>query len=144
MPINSPQSPASAVLAGPIHGVRSPSQSLLPIQGIAGPQFFGGSQQVVRDQRYFELCVNYGKHRRKLGEIDIKDIRSDGEFFRLIRNTYVRMRGPKLSLFLEPKGIRYIRVSRWVSLSKRAGPQLTIIPVFSPRSREYRGYFFGF
>jgi len=64
-------------------------------------------------KKYFELCVNYGKWERRLGEIDITSIRTDGDLFRAIKDRYNSVRGHRAALYLlEPVDVRFVQVSR--------------------------------
>ncbi len=60
---------------------------------------------------YFELCVNTGEHLKSLGEIDVTRISTDGEFFALIKQQYLRLRSFRSRFFLlKPSVISYVRV----------------------------------
>ena len=69
----------------------------------------------VEDQpkKYFELCVNYGKWEKRLGEIEITNITTDEGLFRKIAEEYDSIRGSRakaLSL-LEPADVHFVHVS---------------------------------
>ena len=64
---------------------------------------------------YFELCVIAGNHKVKLGEIDITNVKSDGELFKMIWNKYQQLRGAELkAIFVKPSNIHFVRVSYFV------------------------------
>ena len=59
---------------------------------------------------YFEVCVNYGRWQRRLGEINVSDAYNDGLFFDAIKKRHNEVRRQTLSFLLEPRDIRYVRV----------------------------------
>lgn len=64
-------------------------------------------------KKYFELCVNSGKWKITLGEIDITDVNTDRDFFDKVAEKYdsVRGFGAKALYLLEPVDIHFVRVS---------------------------------
>ena len=72
----------------------------------------------AKRKKYFELCVNSGKWKITLGEIDITDVKTDQDFFYKVTEKYDSVRGffAKALCLLEPADIHFIRVSslsRW-------------------------------
>ncbi|KAI1455427.1 hypothetical protein F4805DRAFT_436170 [Annulohypoxylon moriforme] len=64
-------------------------------------------------KKYFEVCLNVGRHVVNLGEIDISSVTSDGELFDKIWETYHSIKGAdwKARLqnwFLEPDDVSFI------------------------------------
>ena len=66
-----------------------------------------------KPKRYFELCVNYGKWEKRLGEIEITNITTDEGLFRQIAEKYDSIRGfrAKAVSLLEPADIHFVHVS---------------------------------
>ena len=94
------------------HGGRgSPPRQYIPVS----TQRLDHNTSPVVDyhKKYFELCVNYGKWEKRLGEIDITNITTDEDLFCKIAEEYASIRGARskaLSL-LEPADIHFVRVS---------------------------------
>ena len=59
---------------------------------------------------FFEICVNVSRWERRLGEINISQVRNDHQFFQAIKQKYRELRWSKTNYFLEPRDIRYVRV----------------------------------
>lgn len=51
--------------------------------------------------RYLELCINTGSYFKRLAEIDISNVISDGELFQKIANVYHHKRNVMLSICLK-------------------------------------------
>ena len=67
---------------------------------------------VITQPKYLELCINHGKLERRLGEVDVSNINSDGQLFRQIKRTYDTVRGYRSKWFLlEPTSIQFVKVS---------------------------------
>ena len=110
MPHQAHVNPAGSI-AREIRGRGSPPRQYGPIN----TQRVGRSPSPVekKPKKYFELCVNYGKWEKKLGEIDITNITTDEDLFCKIAEEYASIRGVRskaLSL-LEPADIHFVRVS---------------------------------
>lgn len=69
---------------------------------------------------FFELCVNSGKFLKSLGEISVSStnahgvnsIDTDGEFFRKVKDNYLRLRSFRARFWLlKPVNVSYVRVS---------------------------------
>jgi hypothetical protein len=110
---SAPQTPAAA------HLEPSSAQRLMPV--LPNPGYTPTSTQtsnppgahVLTQPRYLELCINHGKFERRLGEIDVSNINSDGELFREIKRTYDVVRGHRSKFFLvEPTAIEFVEVSK--------------------------------
>ncbi|MCJ1243663.1 hypothetical protein MMC30_000860 [Trapelia coarctata] len=69
-----------------------------------------GQQDV---ERYFELCLNHDSLEKRLGEINLTNVRNDGELFEKIRERYAEIRGPSIKrlYLLKPVDIHYVRFS---------------------------------
>lgn len=67
----------------------------------------------AKRKKYFELCVNSGKWKITLGEIDITDVKTDKDFFDRVTEKYDSIRGvcAKALYLLEPADIHFVRVS---------------------------------
>jgi hypothetical protein len=66
----------------------------------------------AQEQRYLEICINTRQYTKTLCEIDLKDIKSDGELFLRIRSEYFRLRKPRSNLWLlKPSGIHFVKVN---------------------------------
>ena len=60
---------------------------------------------------FFELCVNAGTFLKSLAEIDLKDTRTDGEFFQAVKEHYFRLRSYRSRFWLlKPSAVSYVRV----------------------------------
>jgi hypothetical protein len=63
------------------------------------------------DSSFLELCVNTGEYHKSLGEIDLKHVKSDGDFFQAIRTEYSNIRGIRQKFrILKPAKVSYVRV----------------------------------
>lgn len=63
------------------------------------------------NHQFFELCVNSGKFLKALGEIDVSSIKTDGEFFSIVKAHYLRLRGFREKFWLlKPVHVSYVRV----------------------------------
>ena len=60
--------------------------------------------------KFFELCVNYGRWQRRLGEINISQYNSDGQLFDAVKRKYFELGKSRMKYFLEPVDVRYVRV----------------------------------
>ena len=62
--------------------------------------------------RYFELCLNHDSLEKRLGEINLVDVKNDGELFEKIRERYMEIRGPRIKrlYLLKPVDIHFVRV----------------------------------
>ena len=70
------------------------------------------SSQGTQNQSYLELCVNTGPYGKTLSEIDLINIRCDGELFKRIRSEYFRLRKFRFNLWLlKPSGIHFVKAS---------------------------------
>ena len=67
----------------------------------------------AKRKKYFDLCVNSGKWKIALGEIDITDVKTDKDFFDKVTEKYDSIRGfcAKALYLLEPADIHFVRVS---------------------------------
>lgn len=64
--------------------------------------------------KYLELCVNTGQYSTRLAEIDVSNIKCDGELFIRIRERYSELRRFRLRrIFLTPVDIHFVRVSHY-------------------------------
>ncbi len=73
-----------------------------------------------QSKKHFELCVNYGKWERRLGEINITSIRTDGDLFRAVKDRYNFVRGHRAAMYLlEPIDFRFVQVSRSRALPRK-------------------------
>lgn len=62
---------------------------------------------------FLELCVNTGPLLKTLGEIDVSAVKTDGEFFHIVKAHYLRLRDFRTRFwFLKPTSVSYVRVSR--------------------------------
>ncbi len=63
--------------------------------------------------KWFELCVNYGEGRKRLGEIPLAGIENDGQLFKEIRTSYESIRGSLIArlYLIKPVDIKYVQVS---------------------------------
>ena len=69
-------------------------------------------QPVTLDATFLELCVNTGEHLKTLGEIDLTNVRSDGDMFNAIKEHYLRLRSFRSKFWLlKPAAVNYVRVS---------------------------------
>jgi hypothetical protein len=60
---------------------------------------------------FFELCVNAGIFVKSLAEIDLRAVRSDGEFFQAVKEHYFRLRSYRSRFWLlRPSSVSYVRV----------------------------------
>ena len=94
-------------------------------------------------KKYFELCINYGKWERRLGEIDISAISTDGELFRAIRSKYEGIRGfrTKKLYLLEPVDIHFVQVRIQYAFPANWTNELLVQPgrtISTQHSRETR------
>ena len=74
---------------------------------------YPGGDTKLESQRYLELCVNVGYMKRRLCEIDLAHIKSDGELFTEVRKRYWRLRRSSFpyNLLTAPVELKYIKVS---------------------------------
>lgn len=86
--------------------------------GVASPAV--GSKQASRaeqhplisNQRFLELVVNHGRLERRLGEIDVTSIGSDGQLFHQIKAKYESVRGHRAKFkLMRPASIRFVQVT---------------------------------
>jgi len=60
---------------------------------------------------FLELCVNAGQYLKSLGEIDLSNIRTDGDFFSVVKEHYLLLRSFRSKFWLlKPSTISYVRV----------------------------------
>jgi hypothetical protein len=60
---------------------------------------------------FFELCVNAGGYLKSLAEIDLNNVRTDGEFFETVREHYFRLRSYRARIWLlKLSSMSYVRV----------------------------------
>lgn len=78
--------------------------------------------------RYFELCVSNGSYRKKLVEMNITDIKSDGEFFMAMSDKYY---GHRVSQMWSSQWLP-LRLRRWVQKQRRQWL------LKKPSSKEFR------
>jgi len=70
------------------------------------------SSLAAGQKRFFELCVNTGLFDIVLGEIDVTDVKTDGELFERIHQKYKRIRGHRIKRsFVRPTDIHFVQVS---------------------------------
>jgi hypothetical protein len=105
----SSQAPASSLNQ---IGPTSANDSLSKLQSSSQTISVTASQTTARNRRFFELCVNTGEIDICLGEIDITNVRSDGELFKKIYERYKDLRGYRIRrIFLKPVDVHFIHVS---------------------------------
>ena len=91
---------------------------------ISGSEMSGKASKVASARkRYFELCINHSGLEKRLHEIDISNVTSDGELFCKIKEQYLRLRGSLHQSFYlrKPVDIHYVRVSILRSFSSFTG-----------------------
>ncbi|KAL9118045.1 MAG: hypothetical protein Q9187_005412 [Circinaria calcarea] len=68
--------------------------------------------QIKQAHKFLELCVNTGEFTKSLGEIEISQVRSDGNLFREIKSQYLRLRGYRAKHFLlKPVAVQFVQFS---------------------------------
>ena len=67
----------------------------------------------IRRPRWFELCIYYGEGQKRLGEVPLEGIQSDGQLFRAIKEKYESVRGLRWKhlWLLKPVDIQFVQVS---------------------------------
>jgi hypothetical protein len=71
---------------------------------------------------FFELCVNAGVFLKSLAEIDLKSVRTDGEFFQAVKEHYFRLRSYRTRFWLlKPSSVSYVRVRSCENLNSPSG-----------------------
>ncbi|OCL02886.1 hypothetical protein AOQ84DRAFT_348486 [Glonium stellatum] len=64
------------------------------------------------NQKFLEVCINTGQYTVSLGEINVSDIKSDGQLFEKINQRYHEMRGSHIRRILrKPVDIHFVRFS---------------------------------
>jgi hypothetical protein len=76
---------------------------------------------------FLELCVNTGKLLKSLGEIDVSSIKTDGDFFSMVKTHYLRLRSFRARFWLlKPVNVSYVRVR--LSLTKSIPIPPSLVP----------------
>jgi hypothetical protein len=76
-----------------------------------------GSKSVLvtqaSDPRFLALCVNTGEFKKSLAEIEVSKVASDGQLFKLMKETYREVRGfrARFRFLIKPVSIRFVHVS---------------------------------
>ena len=98
---------SSAPAYAPTFGSLSTATTLASASGASS-----SANDACLDPVFLELCVNAGQYLKCLGEVDLSSIRTDGDFFSVVKENYIRLRSFRARFWLlKPSTVSYVRVS---------------------------------